>query len=793
MTFLKQFQVEEIKEKLVSDALKLGKLYKAKNSEHLHLSVDHSLSEGYFKDGWEPDGKPIKTKTKIKILKSHSKKFEDDIWCQFYNLGYRTLNYDENFILPFSKELEDHKQIDVVAVNEDTIFLIECKSSEKISPARLLKDEFELLSLRIDGFKKALWQIFGKGKKIKYIFATRNLRIPEDSIHIQRLKKTNSFYYNNDTYDYVNSLIKNYKSAAFYQFIGLVYKNELINTEKIEIPAIKGKMGNKEYYMFSLEPITLLKLGFVLHRTRTNESEFPTYQRLLVPLRLKKITNFIDNEGYFPNSIIINFNTKNNKIEFIPNSKLKDSKSKTGILKIPNAYAIAYIIDGQHRVYGYANSKFLKTNTIPVVAFDNLETTEQLQIFMDINENQKAVSASLRTTLEEDLYWNSHRADERMKALRSSIISKLSFSESSSLFNKIEIGADKGLLPSKPFATALSTSGLIPKARGNKYDEASTLYCIYDTNNQDHNEEMLKSQKDIFNFLVSCYSFVEEEYFEMFNRKKSIIISPRGTFAFISLLGSLNKFEIENKILNKESTSLIRFEKLKKYLIYLLDYISNLSIEEEEKQLKTYGAGADKIWFHFFQIIINSKFPNYNPPELIDWKERQNDEIQNEGRKYGINIEKYMKKTVLENIKILFKENWELEINSIKRECTIRAEQEMEKRYKEGLPKEIIPWTEMFNINDYKTIITKYWSKKPIENENNPNFLSFDQLFSIDVGFGFNSKTEKIKWISFFNSYRNLWAHEGTKEKRLNKKEVEFLKKIYDVFYRKAPHSAKSP
>ena len=30
MAFLKQFQVEEIKEKLVSDASRLGKLYKAK-------------------------------------------------------------------------------------------------------------------------------------------------------------------------------------------------------------------------------------------------------------------------------------------------------------------------------------------------------------------------------------------------------------------------------------------------------------------------------------------------------------------------------------------------------------------------------------------------------------------------------------------------------------------------------------------------------------------------------------------------------------------------------------------
>ena len=141
----------------------------------------------------------MKTKTKIRIKKSHSKQFEDDVWCQFYNLGFRTLNYDEYFILPFSKDKEDTKQIDVIAINDETIFLIECKSSEKLKKAPSFKDEFELLGLRIDGFRKALQQIFGRDIKVKYIFATRNLRISSESEDLSRLEKTNSFYYNDNT------------------------------------------------------------------------------------------------------------------------------------------------------------------------------------------------------------------------------------------------------------------------------------------------------------------------------------------------------------------------------------------------------------------------------------------------------------------------------------------------------------------------------------------------------------------------------------------------------------------
>lgn len=631
----------------------------------------------------------------------------------------------------------------------------------------------------MDGFKKALWQIFGKEKKIKYIFATRNLRIPTNSVHLERLEKTNSFYYNNNTYDYVCSLIKNYKNAAFYQFLGLVFKNELINNNKIEIPAVKGKMGKKEYYMFSIEPSLLLKMGFILHRTRANESEFPTYQRLLIPSRLGKITKYIDDGGYFPNSIIINFNSKKRKVTFEHNSKEVDSNLCSGTLKIPNSYSIAYIIDGQHRVYGYANSLFKENNTIPVVGFINLDTIEQLEIFMDINENQKAVSPSLRLDLAEDLNWDSDRADSRLLALKSSITKKIANSESSPLFNKISVGEDKALLTFKPFMTALNVSALLPIAKGNKYNPDSLIGSLYDTNNQDHNQEMLRAKKKIVDYIISCYDFVEQSFPDIFYREKYFIVSNRGTFAFISVIGSLNKFVTEKKLVDKNSINEHRFNTIKPYLESLMNSLNNLSNEEASKYLTLLGAGADTKWLRFFQNLINLKFSDYNPIELIDWKERQNEVYQDQGRQYVKLIERNMKNVVLNNIKVLFGNNWELEINKIKTTCQERANNENEKNYKEGIDKRV-EWTEMFNINDYKEIIEKYWTKKP--EEENADFKTFQEHFLIDIGQGKNKK-DVLKWISLFNSYRNHLAHEGSKEKGINKREVDFLEMIYKHFF----------
>lgn len=533
-------------------------------------------------------------------------------------------------------------------------------------------------------------------------------------------------------------------------------------------------MGNKkkEYYMFSIEPTLLLKLGFILHRTKANVEEMPTYQRLLQPKRLTGIRKFIDEGGYFPNSLIINFN-ESKKLIFEPTSQSTNSSSKIGILKIPNEYAIAYIIDGQHRLYGYAESKFKNSNTVPVVGLFGLDSVEQLKIFMEINQNQKAVSASLRGVLESDLFWDHKHAVNRLKALKSSIAKQLSTS-GGSLTNKITISEDKALLSLQPFLDALSKSGLLPTAIGDKYKAETTKYSLYNTNNLNHNEEMENTKAKITQLLNFCYGYVEDNYAKIFNDDKFFIVSNRGTIPFICLIGSLNAFLTESKILSFQSSSKKRFEEMEKYIYCLMEGLNKLSEEEKESYLKIQGAGAQTSWLRLFQSIINNQFSEYSPTDLIDWKERQDKELQNKARKYVEDIERFMKRTILHNLKSLFNKNWDLEISTIKIKCLDRAEKQKQKEYNElGIAKDH-DWTEMFEISDYKTIIEKYWTKST------NNISTFETIFSIDIGDGFNSKKEKTKWISILSSYRNQLAHSGSKEKGLNEKEVHLLEKVYD-------------
>jgi DNA sulfur modification protein DndB len=776
MSLISHEQVQELRKKMSNEISYLGKMYKSKKDSFYKKSVDHSLAEELLREGWEVDSL-LKTKTILRKEKTHSKKFEDDLWCQMYELGYRNLNIDEKFELPFSSNHLDKKQIDVVAVNDDSILLIECKSSVKRSNAPSYKDEFEALASRMEGFIRVSKEIFGNDKKVKFIFATRNIRIKNDSEDLKRLENCNAFYYNDNTYDYINNLIFKYKKASYYQFQGLIFKNEIINSNKIELPALKGSMGGKAYYMFSIEPSTLLKLGFVLHRTRANETEFPTYQRLLVPSRLYGITKFIDDGGYFPNSIIVNFNTGKHKLLFDEKAKTGDSNAKLGVLRIPNAYGVAYIIDGQHRVYGYANSHYSENNTIPVVAFENLESSEQLEIFMDINQNQKAVSPSLRLDLEEDLYWDSDKADRRMKALKSSIVKRLSNEPSSPLFKMISVGEDPSDLTFKPFYSALSASGLLPTASGNKFRAETTEYSLYNVGNLNHSQEMNRAKKEISNLISGAYDLVARDYPDIFNEEKSLILSNRGTFPFVAVLGSINKHATIKGEVNKDTILEERLKIISKYLIVLLDKLKTITDDEKKNLLLRLGAGVDTYWLRYFESLIHETISDFNPQELVDWNERQDEDLQVKGRKIVVDLEKRIKEKVITILKQLYGNNWHLEISTIKKECMKRAIEENERNYKEGLGGNEVEWTDMFTINNYKSIIQDNWKKT---DSKDGSFQDFESIFSVDIGQGFNTKSEKLKWISYLNSYRNQIAHEGTKGKGLNREEVEFLQLISD-------------
>lgn len=760
-------QIQEIKEHMTNDESVLSKKYKAKKVPYFTRTVPLNELEYYLSEGWE-EGPSLKYKVKIQKMKPAGVRFEDDIWCMFYNLGFRNLNYDEKLQIPYGDNPEDKHQLDVVAVGEEAIFVVECKATETIKAASFKKDIADMCLYK-EGVTRALRQIYGADKKVKFIFATRNYTFSEGSEDEKRLADNKIFQFTDNTYDYVNSLIKSYKNTVIYQFYGLMFQHERINNDKIRIPALKGTMGGHNYYMLSIEPAKLLKIGFVLHRTKVNtQITMPTYQRLLVPSRLKGIGEFIDKGGYFPNTVIVNFDSSNkkNKIQFEQAAGgSEDTKTKLGYLTIPNAYCIAYIIDGQHRVYGYAGSKYKDTNTIPVVAFDGLPSDEQLRIFMDINEHQKAVSPSLRLDLNEDLNWDAPQLNSRLKALRSSIIKQLGSGNNSVLARKIAIGEDTGKLTLAPFDTALSQSSLLPKATTKEFTKHTDV-CLYNTHCTDHNQAMCESRKRISNLIKECYAYVyhamSDEHKEEYER---YIECNRGTYAFITLISSLNEHLIRSNELTQISSTKEQVEKMSQYFDVLIQYLCNMPTDDQTQIQLIKGAGADTFWLRMYQNAIRKQIPSYNPEGLDAWLETQDKDLQEEGKECGKQIEKLIKAIILNKLDVLYGDMWETKVKKVMGKCLQRMDDNEDTENQD--------WTDFMNLQDYKEIIDTHWN---VTKEDDASFVTFEQEFAIQVSESFKTKTDKLKWINDLILFSKAWT--TTKGRPLSQIEVNEMRSI---------------
>lgn len=732
MANLTQLQIEQIKEHMLHEEDALKAKFKVRKTQFDTRKVLHSEVEQYESEGWIA-GTPMKTKTPMSKSKECGRQFEDDIWCMFYNLGFRILNADDNLRIQWGDHAGEDKQVDVVAVGAEAIFVVECKAAQSFK-----KQSFQHALIEMSQYKKgmaeSLQQIYGKDKRVKFIFATRNYRIEDDGDDALRMKNDDIYHLDENAYRYICNLIRSYQSSVIYQFYGMMFKDELINDKPITIPALRGKMGGRFYYMFSIEPSTLLKIGFVLHRTKVNDSMAPTYQRLLVPKRLKGITKFIDGGGYFPNSILLNFAEPNEdvKVTFDPIHKEADSDAEFGLLNIPNAYGIAYIIDGQHRVYGYSNSQYKDKHTIPVVAFQNMSSEDQLKIFMEINENQKSVSKNLRIDLEEDLFWTSQRLDSRMKALRSSTIKMLCTQTSNVLYDKISIGEDQAQLSSVYFERALSQSGLIPKAKQTKWcgDIESSLYDFNETNVP---KAMANSRKNIVQFLNSCYEIADKLMDD--DTKAMFLLSNRATYPFVTLSGLLHTYLFQLGEISATSTIKERVAKITPYIETLCDGLIHISDEKANNLKGIQGQGAEKKWLLAYQEIINKTYPDYNPKELQDWKEMCDQSIQKQGEKCKEEIRRCLKKLVFVKLEEVYGKDYSKHTAKLKHEC----EGKILKTYGENADFSLdeYDWTDWIEVSEYKELIDKNYS-----------YATFAETFGIPLPNKGTSKKDKLSWMA---------------------------------------------
>lgn len=377
-------------------------LLKIKNSS-LKEKFSYSSDSGEFR-------KLIKDKQNLLNSENRHKEknAEINLWLLFSKLEPLAIS-KENIII----DLDNEKyQIDLLLIFNEALFVIEIKEGKSHFPSKHISWIYSNKSEIQNSLKK----ILNLPHSINIIFCIYYLDYLLEKDHFLEARDKKIILLNQKHIDFYKNLIdklgKNAKDIIFSDFLRgkkIFDKNNNI----IKIPALRSKnqLGDISYF-FLASPYLLKKICYV-HRRNMQfslaENDI-SYQRIIDPIRIKDIQKFLKDNGFFPNSILINFE-KN--VEFHNGTKEKDLKpdqnTQYGYLILPNEYGCAWIIDGQHRVFGYSGDELdekSKKHFLSVIAFDKMSMNRQAKLYVDINENQKKIDRvdiwDLYTQLEEE-------------------------------------------------------------------------------------------------------------------------------------------------------------------------------------------------------------------------------------------------------------------------------------------------------------------------------------------------------------------------------------------------------
>jgi DGQHR domain-containing protein len=444
----------------------LASLFRVRNREVEYRSVHTADVAEMEAKGWQIV-RVGKRQTRLKRAKSHARALEDRIWCMLYRMGYTHLS-PAQFTIPFERESgsQGTKQIDALACDDETAIVVECKSKDVRGRRTLQKDLLETKALQPYIRESVYSHHRSKPKpKLIWIYATNNVIWSEPDI--ERAKDASIYILTENEIQYFDAYLRHMGPAGKYQILG-----ELLHGQKVpgltgnKVPAIKGSLGGHKFYSFVATPRTLLKIAFVNHQALNHPDGRPAYQRMVSSKRLKEIGDFITRRGgFFPTNILVNF-AQPPKFEPLSNKENALESVRFGWLTLPTVHRSAWIIDGQHRLYGYSRltDPYLDQNLV-VIAFDGMEIHQEADLFITINHKQKSVPTSLLVSLLADLRIGDSDPQVALSALASRVVRRLSTDIASPLSRRFAL-PDVPAMPGQNLTISevvkgLNRSGLI--------------------------------------------------------------------------------------------------------------------------------------------------------------------------------------------------------------------------------------------------------------------------------------------------------------------------------------------
>lgn len=724
--------------------------------------------EGALSDGWKVQKSGRKKKPKLARDKPADERLENRFWYLLFKLQYPELNEGRKFTILIERKGAEplRKQVDVFAKDEETVIVAECKSSDKVGRRSLQKDLEEFANLKgpiSASIKKHYGPVFKP--KIIWLFVTENIIWSQPDR--ERAAGENIRVVTERELRYYLQIAEHLGKAARFQFLGEFLKDQQIpGLANREVQAIRGKLGARKFYCFVSTPRSLLKICFVNHRSLNDPDGAPTYQRLISRTRMREIAEFIKKGGFFPNNIIINF-TKPVRFDKLGNDE--SANVVFGSLTLPDKYRSAWVIDGQHRLYGFAplEDRFLDQNII-VLAFEQMQKVEEANIFVTINHEQRSVPKHLLDDLEGELKWGSSVPSERVGAIAARLINAMNSDVGEPFYNRITQqglrSTNKACLTIPAIKDALRRSGLLGRAvmKDNHY-ELGSLCGETDTATLDRARRALSQYFEI----IRSANIAQWEL-----GREGWTCTNVAIQAYVQLLSSLVKYWEANTASDAkqmEPEELIgEMEELMSPIVELLETADDRQLESAFRV--PFGSGGPPEYYFRLCTTVKSKVADFEPDGLVEWEAEQSQENIEATTKQIRDLEIAMKKVIFDGFKLKYGEEnnayWERGV-PIKEVKTKAYDRSQEAEFDDRLP-----------LETYLDFIDL---KKIVEHKQNWEFLK--PVFNIPDP-GDKGLAKNLKWIDRLNELRRISAHPS--EKRHYKAEdLEYVQFVHEEFFKR--------
>jgi DNA sulfur modification protein DndB len=470
---------------------------------------------------------------------------------------------------------------------------------------------------------------------------------------------------------------------------------------------------------------------------------------------LQDIAAFIDEGGVFPTNIVINFQRQGNRpsgVRFDHSSADASATpgSRLGYLTIPPIYQCAWIIDGQHRLFAYADHRWADTASLTVTAFDGLSADKQADLFEKINSKQKKVSANLLAELFSTLHWNSSDQKLQVRAICSQIAQDLRAQTSSPLYGRVLSADEKGTQLRCITLTTL-VSGLQRPGVFIRSEERGHIrqYGVLWAGGPD------ASYQRALAVASAWFESIKRACPEMWARGNDptlgLAATNLGIDASLRILSwaLLHLRRLDSDVDTLPNAQLI--SRLTPFAGRIGAFFDSLGEDDVRQLRRLYGTGGRADMAYGIGKFIREEFEDFAPDGLLDWIDSKSRVDVNEAQRLCTELERRIIDSVIGRLKQEYGEDgWWRELPlQIRKDAAARREEESD-----GHPLESFLY-----LIDLRSIVTNKW-----------------QLFQSTHAIGSGSKDEKTKWLVELNDIRRRADHAAGA--RLKAEDLDTLRSI---------------